>query len=57
MVALEQLRYVRLVANELGRAADFAQRVLGLEPIERTPELATFRSSLTRKKRGGRSLT
>src|SRR5438874_6575365 len=44
MIALEQLRYVRLVANELGRAADFAQRVLGLEPIERTPELATFRS-------------
>jgi 2,3-dihydroxy-p-cumate/2,3-dihydroxybenzoate 3,4-dioxygenase len=44
MVALEQLRYVRLVANDLGRAADFAQRVLGLEPIDRTPELATFRS-------------
>jgi 2,3-dihydroxy-p-cumate/2,3-dihydroxybenzoate 3,4-dioxygenase len=44
VVVLEQLRYVRLVANELGRAADFAQRVLGLEPIERTPELATFRS-------------
>jgi 2,3-dihydroxy-p-cumate/2,3-dihydroxybenzoate 3,4-dioxygenase len=41
---LEQLRYVRLVADELGRAADFAQRVLGLEPIERTPETATFRS-------------
>jgi 2,3-dihydroxy-p-cumate/2,3-dihydroxybenzoate 3,4-dioxygenase len=44
VVALEQLRYVRLVADELGRAADFAQRVLGLEPIERTPELTTFRS-------------
>ena len=44
MVALEQLRYVRLVANDLGRAADFAQRVLGLEPIDRTEELATFRS-------------
>jgi 2,3-dihydroxy-p-cumate/2,3-dihydroxybenzoate 3,4-dioxygenase len=44
MVALEQLRYVRLVADDVGRAADFAQRVLGLEPIDRTEELATFRS-------------
>jgi 2,3-dihydroxy-p-cumate/2,3-dihydroxybenzoate 3,4-dioxygenase len=44
MVELEQLRYVRLVADDLGRAADFAQRVLGLEPIDRTEELATFRS-------------
>jgi 2,3-dihydroxy-p-cumate/2,3-dihydroxybenzoate 3,4-dioxygenase len=44
MVALEQLRYVRLVASDLGHAADFAQRVLGLEPIDRTRELVTFRS-------------
>src|SRR5262245_39195499 len=44
MIALEQLRYVRLVADNLGRAADFGQRVLGLEPIDRTGELATFRS-------------
>jgi 2,3-dihydroxy-p-cumate/2,3-dihydroxybenzoate 3,4-dioxygenase len=44
MVALEQLRYVRLVADDLGQAADFAQRVLALEPIDRTRELATFRS-------------
>jgi 2,3-dihydroxy-p-cumate/2,3-dihydroxybenzoate 3,4-dioxygenase len=44
MIALEQLRYVRLVADDVGRAADFAQRVLGLEPIDRTEELATFRS-------------
>jgi len=44
MVALEQLRYVRLFAEDLGLAADFAQRVLGLEPIDRTQELATFRS-------------
>jgi 2,3-dihydroxy-p-cumate/2,3-dihydroxybenzoate 3,4-dioxygenase len=44
MVVLEQLRYVRLVADDLGRAADFAQRVLGLEPIDRANELATFRS-------------
>jgi 2,3-dihydroxy-p-cumate/2,3-dihydroxybenzoate 3,4-dioxygenase len=44
VVALEQLRYVRLVAEDLGRAADFALRVLGLEPIDRTPDVATFRS-------------
>ncbi len=44
MVALEQLRYARLVTDDLGRAADFAQRVLGLELIDRNQELATFRS-------------
>ena len=44
MVALEQLRYVRLVAHDLARAAEYAQRVLGLEPIDRTEGLATFRS-------------
>jgi len=44
MIELEQLRYVRLVADNLAGAADFAQRVLGLEPIDRNPELATFRS-------------
>ena len=44
MVALEQLRYVRLSAKDLGRAADFAQRVLGLEPVDRGDGLATFRS-------------
>jgi 2,3-dihydroxy-p-cumate/2,3-dihydroxybenzoate 3,4-dioxygenase len=44
MVALEQLRYVRLVADDFGHAAGFAQRVLGLEPIDRTEELASFRS-------------
>jgi 2,3-dihydroxy-p-cumate/2,3-dihydroxybenzoate 3,4-dioxygenase len=44
MVELEQLRYVRLVADNLGGAADFATRVLGLEPIDRNQEVATFRS-------------
>jgi 2,3-dihydroxy-p-cumate/2,3-dihydroxybenzoate 3,4-dioxygenase len=44
MVELEQLRYVRLVADNLGGAVDFAARVLGLEAIDRNPELATFRS-------------
>jgi 2,3-dihydroxy-p-cumate/2,3-dihydroxybenzoate 3,4-dioxygenase len=44
MVELEQLRYVRLIADNLGRAADYAQRVLGLEPIDKNQDLATFRS-------------
>jgi 2,3-dihydroxy-p-cumate/2,3-dihydroxybenzoate 3,4-dioxygenase len=44
MVAIEQLRYVRLIASDLRPAADFAQRVLGLEPIDRTRDVATFRS-------------
>ena len=44
MVALEQLRYVCLAADDLGHAADFAQRMLGLEPIDRTENMATFRS-------------
>ena len=43
-VLIEQLRYVRLGVDNLGQAADFAQRVLGLEPIDRSEELATFRS-------------
>ncbi|MEW6449397.1 MAG: VOC family protein [Pseudomonadota bacterium] len=44
MVALEQLRFVRLRPDDLAQAADFATRVLGLEPVDRTPEVATFRS-------------
>jgi 2,3-dihydroxy-p-cumate/2,3-dihydroxybenzoate 3,4-dioxygenase len=44
MVVLEQLRYASLVADDVGAAADFAQRVLGLEPIDRGHEFATFRS-------------
>jgi 2,3-dihydroxy-p-cumate/2,3-dihydroxybenzoate 3,4-dioxygenase len=44
MVVLEQLRYARLIASDLDQVTDFAQRVLGLEPIDRTEELATFRS-------------
>ena len=41
---IEQLRYVRLATGDLAQAAHFAQQVLGLEPIERTETLATFRS-------------
>lgn len=43
-VLIEQLRYVRLSVDNLAQAADFAQRVLGLEPIDRSDDLATFRS-------------
>jgi 2,3-dihydroxy-p-cumate/2,3-dihydroxybenzoate 3,4-dioxygenase len=41
---IEQLRYVRLPATNLGQAAAFAQDVLGLQPIDRDEETATFRS-------------
>ena len=41
---IEQLRYVRLPVDDLAQAADFAQRVLGLELIDRNDGLATFRS-------------
>jgi len=44
MVELQQLRYARLITDDLRSAADFAQRVIGLEPIDRNQELATFRS-------------
>src|SRR5258707_10040831 len=44
MMGIEQWRYVRLVADDLGRSAHLAQRTLGLEPIDRTQEVATFRS-------------
>lgn len=41
---IEQLRYVRLVTEDIGQAATFAQNVLGLEPVDRTERIATFRS-------------
>lgn len=41
---LEQLRYVRLPADDLAGAARYAIDVLGLEPIDRTEAIATFRS-------------
>lgn len=44
MIAIEQLRYVRLGTPDLAAAADFAQRILGLEPVEKTPDLVAFRS-------------
>ena len=44
MIEIEQLRYVRLGTRNLQAAIDFAQRILGLELIEKTDEQATFRS-------------
>jgi hypothetical protein len=44
VIEIEQLRYVRLGTRNLGAAVDFAQRILGLQLIERTDEQATFRS-------------
>ena len=44
MIAIEQLRYVVLGTSNLAGAAEFAQRTLGLEPVDRTASLATFRS-------------
>ena len=41
---LEQLRYVRLPVDDLAGASRYAMDVLGLEPIDRTETLATFRS-------------
>lgn len=43
-VTLEGLRYVRLGTADLSRAADFAERVLGLQCVERSEAAAYFRS-------------
>ena len=44
MIEVEQLRYVRLGTRNLPAAIDFAQRILGLQLVERNDEQATFRS-------------
>jgi 2,3-dihydroxy-p-cumate/2,3-dihydroxybenzoate 3,4-dioxygenase len=44
LITIEQLRYVLLGTGDLAAAAEFAQRVLGLEPVDRTATLANFRS-------------
>lgn len=44
MIAIEQLRYVRLGTSDLDASIDFAQRVLGLELVERDGIQAAFRS-------------
>ena len=44
MIAIEQLRYVRLGTRDLAAAAHFAQRILGLELVEQDDTQAAFRS-------------
>ena len=44
MIEIEQLRYVRLGTRNLPAAIDFAQRILGLQMVEKSDEQATFRS-------------
>jgi 2,3-dihydroxy-p-cumate/2,3-dihydroxybenzoate 3,4-dioxygenase len=44
VIEIEQLRYVRLGTRNLPTAIDFAQRILGLQLIEKSDQQATFRS-------------
>jgi 2,3-dihydroxy-p-cumate/2,3-dihydroxybenzoate 3,4-dioxygenase len=44
VIEIEQLRYVRIGTRNLPAATDFAQRILGLQLIEKTDEQAIFRS-------------
>ena len=44
MIAIEQLRYVRLGTKDLAAATNFAQRILGLELVEQDDVQAAFRS-------------
>ncbi|HWM80716.1 MAG TPA: VOC family protein [Pseudolabrys sp.] len=44
MIEIEQLRYVRLGTRNLPAAIDFAQRILGLQLIDKTDDQASFRS-------------
>ena len=44
MIEIDQLRYVRLGTRNLSAAVDFAQRVLGLQLVDRNETAAYFRS-------------
>jgi 2,3-dihydroxy-p-cumate/2,3-dihydroxybenzoate 3,4-dioxygenase len=44
MIAIEQLRYVRLGIGNLPSAVDFAKRILGLELVDQDDDQALFRS-------------
>ena len=46
MIAIEQLRYVRLGTRDLPGAIDFAGRMLGLQLVDRTDQAAYFRSDM-----------
>jgi 2,3-dihydroxy-p-cumate/2,3-dihydroxybenzoate 3,4-dioxygenase len=44
MIAIDQLRYVRLGTRHLEQAVDFAARILGLQLVGRSDDAAYFRS-------------
>lgn len=44
MIAIDQLRYVRLGIPRLDNAVEFAERILGLQLVERSDQAAYFRS-------------
>ena len=44
MIAIEKLCYVRLSVADLRKTADFATRIIGLEPVESADDTAMFRS-------------
>jgi 2,3-dihydroxy-p-cumate/2,3-dihydroxybenzoate 3,4-dioxygenase len=46
MITIDQLRYVRLGTRDLSAAVDFAERMLGLQLVNRTDEAAYFRSDM-----------
>ena len=46
MIAIDQLRYVRLGTRDLPAAVDFAERMLGLQLADRSDEAAYFRSDM-----------
>lgn len=46
MIAIDQLRYVRLGTRDLPAAIDFAGRVLGLQLVDRSENTAYFRSDM-----------
>jgi len=43
-ITIEQLRYVRLGCSDLAGSVDFAQRILGLQLVDKTKDAAYFRS-------------
>jgi len=46
MIAIDQLRYVRLGTRDLSAAVYFAERILGLQLVNRSENIAYFRSDM-----------
>jgi 2,3-dihydroxy-p-cumate/2,3-dihydroxybenzoate 3,4-dioxygenase len=44
VIAIEKLRYVRLGVRDLPKTADFAARIVGLQPVQAPEGIAMFRS-------------